>query len=151
DAIRPRSRAVWAGSQNERPAGTNQQDICLGIRAVSEIDQSDLAFWRSFTQAVALLSVDSLEPVELPMRGWAVTRCCVDYQFRLILAGPDRLTTEVVLESPFQFMNGEAAADLVPGDKSRVEEFGPVLRLFGRTVERALVDGGGRLQLSLAG
>ena len=78
-----------------------------------------------------------------PLVGCEARRVGLDYQVRLLLVdGPyrdERVNAELVIEAPFRYKAEDGRwHDIQPGD---VTTLGPVVTMFGRTVQEATFDG----------
>lgn len=81
----------------------------------------------------------------LPLKGRAVTQCCVDYAFTIYLVAPDAAFS-LRIEQPFVFHQANAdAVTLHPGENAVA--LAPSLAMFGLTVERGVAYKDGRLEV----
>jgi len=91
----------------------------------------------------------SSEVRELPHVGWTVTRICLDWQFRLLIAPDDPYgeSAELVVGGAFQYhASNSARHDLRPGPPQA--SLAPALALHDQRVSRFAASADGRLELA---
>ena len=86
-------------------------------------------------------------PAEIPLVGQKVMRCSVDHAFRLHF-GSGNQRVELIIETPFTLIDSDRELRLAP---SHVEELGPALGLFDRTVKHVNVEADGALVVRFDG
>jgi hypothetical protein len=79
----------------------------------------------------------------LPLRGRVVHRCCVDFGVALESLQPEPRAV-LRVHSHFRLEGGDGVAHVVDVESER-ESAGPLLRLVGRTIERAAATKAGAL------
>ena len=88
------------------------------------------------------------ELVVLPLQGWSVTQCCVDYGFTINLW---RVEGEfsIRIETSFSLVASKEELAIHIGFGS-IRELAPALEIFSSSVDRAVVYRSGKLSLNFS-
>ncbi len=91
--------------------------------------------------------------MQLPLAGFSVSQCIVDFAFTLLLTDPSsparfRSGALLRIEVPFECTIDSTTAQCAP--ERDVTSVAPALRLFGRMIENAQADGDGNLHIDFS-
>jgi hypothetical protein len=93
--------------------------------------------------------LDASDGWELPVTGWQVTRCFVDWAaFGLLVGGGTGDTLRLYLEGAFTLTEA-GGREAYGGNDSGPTDFAPLLRLMGRAVQRVHIARTGDLRVEL--
>lgn len=92
-------------------------------------------------------AIDCGDYWELPLKGEAIARCCVDEAFGLEF-GVNKRSFLLRIEGRFSVASADKQIECVPGNR---ESLGPSLTLYGKTVEFCRAAKNGALDIELAG